>query len=217
VTPDGGVAILDASSMRVSFFAAPWREPGRALQLDLADAYNPRGLAIDSRGHFWVADTGQRRLLEYSERGVQLRALRCEECAPTFGEISDVVVAQDGTLFVADGEHERVVVLGNDGRLVRTLRLPGRGGLDGTRLAPGPDGSILAASANRAWILDDRAIEIRGNASAPVGGAALGDVGALAWDGARSLLWLGDRAARRVRSFRLHWQRTSTVAATGGK
>ena len=93
----------------------------------------PHGLFIDARDHIWVTDAQSRpgkgaQVLEFDRRGHRLLTLGKPGVAvagpDTFAEPNAVVVARDGTIYVADGHTERrdparIVKLDPRGRFVR--------------------------------------------------------------------------------------------------
>jgi peptidylamidoglycolate lyase len=85
----------------------------------------PHGLRVDRDDHLWVTDVGTHQLHELDHDGVILRSFGEAGVAGAdethFNQPTDVAVAADGTLFVADGYgNSRVVVLAKDGSFLRS-------------------------------------------------------------------------------------------------
>ena len=203
VNAAGEVFVLDSARMLVSVFSAPWDRATREIRLDPAGAFNPRGLAVDDRSHYFVADTGQRRLIEFGPAGETLRATDCGDCGLSFGEISDVATSSEGRVFVADGEHRRVVLLSAAGDFLGATFVPGSGGLEGIRLSRGPDDTVLAASLDQVWkvSVSGTGVRIAGGEGWPYRPFEVAS--AVAWSGKEGVLWVGDRRARKLSAFRL--------------
>src|SRR6185369_3063400 len=68
---------------------------------------DPNGVAVDSRGHVFVADTGNHRLEEFDAQDAFVREWTGP--APGFYGPRDVTVGPDDTVYVLDQGHARVV------------------------------------------------------------------------------------------------------------
>jgi peptidylamidoglycolate lyase len=84
----------------------------------------PHGLRIDGDDHLWVTDVGTHQVHELDRDGALLRSFGVAGQAGAdelhFDQPTDVAIAADGTLFIADGYgNSRVVVLDAGGRFVR--------------------------------------------------------------------------------------------------
>ena len=131
-------------------FVRAWGTKGSGpSQFDL-----PHGIALDARGRVYVADRGNARVEIFDSTGHYL----AEWKGPAYGRPFDVAVAQDGTVFIADGgdipdsppDRSAVVIVAPDG----TVR--GRFGRFGYHdgeffrahdLAVGPDGAVYVGDA----------------------------------------------------------------------
>ncbi len=79
----------------------------------LGDAYalfGPRGLAVDSGGNVLVADTGNKRIVQYTPEGQELNQIGGGGVIEGyFDEPTDVVVSPvDGSVYVADAWNQRI-------------------------------------------------------------------------------------------------------------
>ena len=77
---------------------------------------NPRGLAVDSQGHFWVADTGNDRLQKFSLEGTLLQVIgKSGSGEGEFNAPSGVAITAKGNICVADTGNNRVQVFSPKG------------------------------------------------------------------------------------------------------
>lgn len=92
----------------------------------------PHGLRIDADDHLWVTDVGTHQVHELDHEGRFLRSFGEANVAGAdsihFNQPTDVAVAPDGTIFIADGYgNSRVVVYDAGGAFVRSFGRYGRG------------------------------------------------------------------------------------------
>ncbi|GIV97888.1 MAG: hypothetical protein KatS3mg057_2545 [Herpetosiphonaceae bacterium] len=116
--------------------------------------FGPRGLAIDSEGNVYIADTGNKRIVVTDTDGNFRYQWGTAGAAPgQFNEPTSVAVGPDGRVYVADSWNGRVQVFerGIDGRIVPTpvMTIDIRGWAPNTyydpALAVGP-GGLLAVT-----------------------------------------------------------------------
>ena len=125
---------------------------------------NPRGIAIDSAGNIFVADTDNRRIEKFSPDGTFLTSMRPFE-AP-----SGIAIDRAGNIYVAEiGSKHRIQKLGSEGTFIARWTP----GLYGPRkIAIGPDDSIYVVDSG-----DNRIVKLspNGQVLASCGSAGTGD------------------------------------------
>ena len=95
----------------------------------------PAGIAIDSSGNVWVADSGNNRVIEFSSGGAFLNQLGCTpagSCASTstnggFNNPSFVAFDSSGNIWVADDNNNRVEKFSSSGTYISQLGICGSG------------------------------------------------------------------------------------------
>jgi DNA-binding beta-propeller fold protein YncE len=118
VGPDGSVYVTDTWNHRVQKFSEKgkpvkmWGQYGQPVA-DLPESkssfWGPRGIAVDSQGHVFVADTGNKRIVVFDEDGTYITEFGGAGFDPgQFDEPVGVAVAGDGTVYVADTWNQRV-------------------------------------------------------------------------------------------------------------
>lgn len=118
VGPDGSVYVTDTWNHRVQKFTedgepvTTWGQYGQPFPEDPASKsyfWGPRGIAVDSQGHVFVADTGNKRIAVFDEEGNFLTEFGAAGLDPgQFDEPVGVAVAADGTVYVTDTWNQRV-------------------------------------------------------------------------------------------------------------
>ncbi|MEB3330354.1 MAG: hypothetical protein VKQ33_14105 [Candidatus Sericytochromatia bacterium] len=157
-------------------------------QNDAARFSRPQGIAVDGEGTLFVADTGNNRICKISTDGMVSTLVGGTTggsdgsgTAASFDGPTGIVVAPDGTLYVADTNNHRVRVISPSG-VVTTLAGSTPGYADGGRdvarlrspvaLALQPDGALLVADRGNACL---RRITPEGTVSTVVQGASVPD------------------------------------------
>jgi predicted membrane-bound mannosyltransferase/DNA-binding beta-propeller fold protein YncE len=118
VGPDGSVYVTDTWNHRVQKFSEEgkpvkmWGQYGQPLP-DIPESkssfWGPRGIAVDSQGHVFVADTGNKRIVVFDEDGTYITDFGSAGFDPgQFDEPVGVAVASDGTVYVTDTWNQRV-------------------------------------------------------------------------------------------------------------
>ncbi|HKU40350.1 MAG TPA: peptidyl-alpha-hydroxyglycine alpha-amidating lyase family protein [Polyangiales bacterium] len=84
----------------------------------------PHGLRVDAQDHLWVTDVGLHQVFELSRDGEPLRSFGVADEPGSdethFNQPTDVAIAADGSIYVADGYgNSRVVQLDAQGNFVR--------------------------------------------------------------------------------------------------
>lgn len=157
VSASGGVATVPPTPSQPEGQSTP-ESISRGIGSD--QLMNPRGVAVDAAGNIYVGDRGHHRVIVFSPDGKQTRTFGD---APSgdgtprpgqLGDILDVAVGPDGTVYVADGSNDRVSVFTPDGEFKRaigpeTLGVQTLNGIsvtsEGTLLAADPRGKQIVA------------------------------------------------------------------------
>ena len=118
VGPDGSVYVTDTWNHRVQKFTetgepvTSWGQYGQPFAEDPVSQgafWGPRGIAVDSQGRVFVADTGNKRIAVFDEDGNFLAQFGTGGFDPgQFDEPVGVAVSGDGTVYVTDTWNQRV-------------------------------------------------------------------------------------------------------------
>jgi predicted membrane-bound mannosyltransferase/sugar lactone lactonase YvrE len=118
VGPDGSVYISDTWNHRVQKFTEDgkpvktWGQHGQPLPEvpeSKGSFWGPRGIAVDSEGRVFVADTGNKRIVVFDADGNYLTEFGTAGLDPgQFDEPVGVAIANDGTVYVTDTWNQRV-------------------------------------------------------------------------------------------------------------
>ena len=134
VGPDGSVYVSDTWNHRVQKFTADgkpikmWGQYGQPLPEvpeSKSSFWGPRGIAVDSRGRVFVADTGNKRIVVFDEDGNYITEFGTGGFDPgQFDEPVGVAIANDGTVFVADTWNQRIqsFIPNEDGKIYSLLQ-----------------------------------------------------------------------------------------------
>jgi RHS repeat-associated protein len=83
----------------------------------------PLGVAVDSKGNVWVADTGNNRIEEFSAAGTFLKAYGKEGTGNVqFKEPKSIAVDKEGYMFIADAGNDRIEILNAKGEYVTSIK-----------------------------------------------------------------------------------------------
>jgi DNA-binding beta-propeller fold protein YncE/4-amino-4-deoxy-L-arabinose transferase-like glycosyltransferase len=118
----------------------------------------PRGLAVDKQGNVYVGDRDNHRIVVFSPDGKVARSWGKAPANPEslqpdeFGDIKDIEIAGDGSVYVLEGEG-RIQIFSSTGELRKTLRPEDLGTYGPNGLSLGPDGSIYVGDTGRSRVL----------------------------------------------------------------
>jgi sugar lactone lactonase YvrE len=140
VSPQGDVYVIDTNRLRrvsqdgtVTTLAGA--TPGFADGVGTAALFNdPRGIAVDSLGYIYVADTGNNRIRRVTPSG-QVDTYAGAALGSLLVQPTGVAVDQDGYVYVADAGANRIRRVGPDGLIVTLAGGPDRANQDGIGLA----------------------------------------------------------------------------------
>jgi predicted membrane-bound mannosyltransferase/DNA-binding beta-propeller fold protein YncE len=118
VGPDGSVYVTDTWNHRIQKFS----EDGRPIKMwgqygqpvpDIPESkssfWGPRGVAVDSNGHVYIADTGNKRIVIFDEDGNYITEFGTAGLDPgQFDEPVGVAVSSDGMIYVTDTWNQRI-------------------------------------------------------------------------------------------------------------
>lgn len=118
VGPDGSVYVTDTWNHRVQKFTRDgtpvktWGQFGQPAP-EFPDSnyflWGPRGIAVDSQGRVFVADTGNKRIVVYDKDGNYLTEFGSGGFDPgQFDEPVGVAVGSDGVVYVTDTWNQRI-------------------------------------------------------------------------------------------------------------
>ncbi|HMA33960.1 MAG TPA: PA14 domain-containing protein, partial [Chloroflexia bacterium] len=140
------VQVLDAATSDLLAYDLVGKPAGRT---HLCDCFSPRGIAPARDGNFWVADTGNNRVLEVRPDGHLVQTLGTKGAGPgQFSEPASVWESPQGVLFVADIQNGRVQSLGPDRQPLAAWPMGASVARDGNRLSGDPAGTVLVTQAD---------------------------------------------------------------------
>jgi DNA-binding beta-propeller fold protein YncE len=109
---DRELAVVDAMNFRVQIFdrSGGFRCAFGPARDRLSDMYRPKGLGIDSEGHFYVADASSNRVQVYDREGNLLYYFGKQAGVGDFVLPAGVSVDPSNRILVVDSYHRRVQV-----------------------------------------------------------------------------------------------------------
>lgn len=159
VAPDGAVVVHDAGNRRLQRFDA---DGGLVDVVPLLDGVQPRAFPPPAPlpdGGFVSTSTDAWRLLTFDATGRRTGTIALPSPDGAAPAVTVLVVTADGTIWLADRTHRRIVALAPDGRLRRTIATPGGDEYDNVvTFAVAHGGTVYAhfADPNRVEVFDPR-------------------------------------------------------------
>ncbi len=134
VGPDGNIYVADTWDYQIKVLSPDgevlrtWGQAGEfgaGAQAEPVDGFwGPRDIVVDSDGHVYVADTGNKRIRVYTSDGEYIRDIGAGGSAPgQLDEPSGLALSPDGRLFVADYWNRRISVFSTDGSYLYNIPL----------------------------------------------------------------------------------------------
>jgi DNA-binding beta-propeller fold protein YncE len=127
-------------------------EGGRGTEKGQFDS--PHGIAADSKGNIFVADTNNGRIEKFSPSGVYIGSLGIKGTGyGQLGQPNGIAIDRAGNIYVADASNHYVQKMASDGTLVDEWKGPDPGFYGPRRIAIGPDDSIYVVDQGRTRIV----------------------------------------------------------------
>jgi DNA-binding beta-propeller fold protein YncE len=165
---------------------------------------SPTGIAVDSVGNIFVADTGNARIEKFSPAGAFLSTMRIK--GGSLGRASEpggIAVDRGGNVYVADTSKQPIEKLTPDGNVVAEWKGPEPGFYGPRRIAIGPDDSIYVVDQGHARIVkfapDGRVLTVWG--SKGNGDGQFDDPTSVAVDPQTGRVCVADPINRRIQAF----------------
>ncbi|MBD3266175.1 hypothetical protein GF373_05850, partial [bacterium] len=124
IGPDGKIYVTDTwadGGGRINVYTAEGQPLDPILSPPGDSFYYPRGVAVDSRGLIYVADTGKHRVVQYNPDGSFKTILG----ANAFTEPVGITAAHDGKIYICDVGGQRVVAFTPQGTFFRQWQILG--------------------------------------------------------------------------------------------
>jgi DNA-binding beta-propeller fold protein YncE len=114
----------------------------------------PRGMAADSNGNIFVADTNNGRIEKFSSSGAFITSIGTKGTGyGQFGEPNGIAIDRSGNIYVAEASNHRVQKLTAAGDFIVEWKGPDPGFYGPRRIAIAPDDSIYVVDQGRARIV----------------------------------------------------------------
>jgi len=115
---------------------------------------SPRGIAIDSAGNIFVADSNNGRIEKFSPSGVFIISIGTSgKGHGQFGEPNGLAIDSFGNIYVAEASNHRVQKLAPDGTFIAEWKGPDSGFYGPRSLAIGPDYAVYVLDQGRTRIV----------------------------------------------------------------
>ena len=169
-------------------------------------AKNPRGIASDSAGNIFVADTGNGRIEKFSPDGKLLSTMGSKGSSRGLSAPNGVAVDRSRNIYIADAGIHHVLKVKPDGTLIAEWKGPVPGFYGPRRIAIGPDDSVYVLDQGRVRIvklrLDGKVVTTWGSAGS--GDGEFKDPASVAIDGKDNKVYVADPANHRIQVFDLN-------------
>jgi DNA-binding beta-propeller fold protein YncE len=176
---------------------------------------------MDSRGHLWVADQGDSMIREFSADGKLLKSFGRPGAGPgQFNDPTDVAVAPDGTIYVAESGNLRIQELTPNLKGGLMLQIYPHGPVERALLssvATDAQGRVYATdySESRVRVFASDGTLLRTWGGKPSGAGRLNSPDGIAVDAHNRVLYVADKYNYRVVKFTLDGQFIRTWGSKG--
>lgn len=153
---DGRLYVLDAGASDLLVYSLD----GKAGDpLHLCECFNPRSITPSADGTYWLADTGNNRLVKISPAGKTITTLGAKGSSPgQFAEPAGVSEGSDGTLYVSDNGNHRIQSFSAQGSPLAQWDVGESIARDGDRVLAESGGTVLVSQvAGQALVRYDKA------------------------------------------------------------
>lgn len=162
---------------------------------------SPRGIAIDSAGNIFVADTGNGRIKKFSPSGVFITSIGTKgKGHGQFGEPNGLAIDREGNIYVVEASNHRLQKLAANGTFIAEWA-PGLYGP--RRITIGPDAALYVVDQGRTRIvkfsLDGQVLTTWG--SGGNGDGQFADHTSVAVDPTSNKVYVADPINRRIQVF----------------
>jgi DNA-binding beta-propeller fold protein YncE len=164
----------------------------------------PRGLALDSLGNIFVADTNNGRIEKFSPGGVFIATMGRRGIGyGEFGEPNGIAIDRAGNIYVSEASNHRIQELAPDGSFLAELKGPDPGFYGPRKIAIGPDDAIYVVDQGRTRIVkfgpDGQVLATWGSKGS--GDGQFDDPTSVAVDAKTNTIYVADPRNKRIQVF----------------